>query len=419
MKRLDWFVARRYLSSARKGRFGSFSTMISILGVAVGVMALLVVIAVMTGLQRDLQAKILGSSPHVYVMGPAGDFRVGNWQQAMAEARETPGVVGAEPFTYNNVVLVRPSDIKWSKPAILQGIDPLASKVPLTQVERDIREGNLPWGPTRSGLPGVLIGYRLATEMRLFTGDTVVIATFENLEPTAFGGISPNMESFEVTGTFETGMYEYDRMNVYADLAAAQAFAGLSPDTVAGIAVNVVDPWRADEMARTIEERLGGSQAYSTRTWTSLNGALFNALKLEKLAMSVILMLIILVASFNIVSTLMMLVTEKTREIGILKSMGMTDASVLRVFMVQGLIIGLVGTSLGLVAGLGIVYVIDRFGLIDLPPEVYFLDKLPVKLDPVDVGLVVIVSLLIAFLATIYPAWRASRLVPVEAIRHD
>ncbi|MEO5509628.1 MAG: ABC transporter permease [Longimicrobiales bacterium] len=417
MKRIDWFVARRYLSSTRKGRFGSFSTLVSIGGVAVGVMALLIVVAVMTGLQRDLKSKILGSTPHIYIFEPVGEFILGDWQRVLNVVRETPGVKAAEPFILSTVGIVSANRPTYGQPASLQGIDPMSSKDPLTDIERQIRLGAVPWGPTKSGLPGVLVGSRLAVRMQVFSGDTIVVMSIENMKISAISGLTPNMQQFEVTGTFDSGMYEYDNMNIYGDLREVQSYLGMSPDTVSGIAVNVEDEQRADDYAATLRARLDHKD--TTQTWLDLNRSLFDALKLEKLAMEVILSLIILVASFNIVSTLMMLVTEKTREIGILKSMGMTDGSVLRIFITQGLIIGVIGTALGMLGGLGIMYVIKHFNLISLPADVYFIDRLPLRLETFDGVMIVVVSLLIALLSTIYPAWKASKLVPVDAIRHD
>lgn len=419
MRRVDWFVARRYLSSTKKGRFLSFSTIISIGGVAVGVMALLIVVAVMTGLQRDLQKKILGSTPHIYVFDPSAGMalRLGDWKGTLKTVNEIPGVVSAEPFILSAVMIARAGQPTYVQPAALQGIEPMSAKVPLTELEQKIRDGTYPWGPTKSGLPGVLVGYRLAARMGLFAGDTIAVLSVENTRVNVMTGYpDPRIRQFEVTGTFDSGMFEYDNTNMYAALADVQSYLDMAADTVSGIGVNVVDPWTADIAAATLREKLGNR---TTQTWLDMNSSLFGALKLEKLAMAVILLLIIIVASFNIVSTLMMLVKEKTREIGILKSMGMTDGSVLRIFITQGLVIGLTGTMIGLFGGLTAMYVITHFELVKLPADVYFIDHLPLALDVFDGALIIIVSLLIAFIATINPAWKASKLVPVDAIRHD
>ncbi|MBI4409795.1 MAG: FtsX-like permease family protein, partial [Gemmatimonadetes bacterium] len=271
-------------------------------------------------------------------------------------------------------------------------------------------------GPTQTGLPGVLVGRRLADKLGLLPGDKITVGSFENIKRGPLGDIVPVLREFEVTGLFNTGMYEYDSQNLYAPLPAVQELLDLK-DEVGGIAVNVRDAWDADRVAAALDSLLGFP--YWTSDWMTLNRSLFSALKLEKLAMALILLLIVVVAAFNIISTLIMVVTDKTREIGILKSMGMTDGGVLRVFMLQGLTIGLIGTALGLPAGLLLVWLQDRYQFIKLAPDVYFVDALPVALDPLDVGLIALASIVIAFAATIYPARQASRLMPVEAIRHE
>jgi len=417
VKRLDWFVARRYLASRRKARFLSMITLIAVGGVAVGVMALMIVIAVMTGLSRDLQAKILGSTPHIYVFQQSFGFRLGGWQNVLERVRATAGVVAAEPFMLSNVAVTVPSTGgKYAQPGILYGIDPANSPTPLTELEAQIRAGRYRLGRVASGLPSILVGYRLADRLGLVAGDTLVIGTLENIEATTLG-FMPRLMEYEVTGVFATGMYEYDDKNLYASLDAVQELLGVPSDTVSGLAVNVADAWRVDEVRARLSEAL--PYPYYVQDWTQINGSLFSALRLEKLAMAVILSLIILVAAFNIVSTLIMVVRDKTREIGILKSMGMTDELVLRIFVLQGLTIGVIGTFLGSVGGLVLIWVIDRYELIKLPGDVYFIETLPLKLDLADGVMIVGLSLLIALLATIYPARQAARLVPVDAIRHE
>jgi lipoprotein-releasing system permease protein len=417
VRSLSWFVARRYLASRRKGRFLSLITIIAVGGIAVGVMALMVVIAVMTGLQRDLQAKILGTTPHIYVFQQNMGFRLGNWEQVLASVRQVDGVVAAEPFMQTNVaVTLQESGGAYAEAGILYGIDPHASQQPLTDIERQIRDGELSMAPTAAGLPGLIMGARLAEKLGVFIGDTVVIATLENIHQTPTG-FMPALRQFAVTGTFRTGMYEYDLSHMYGELAEVQSFLDLPPDTVSGIAVNIADPWQAEQVASRVRDVI--EFPYYTWSWMALNGSLFSALKLEKLAMAVILSLIVLVAAFNIVSTLIMVVRDKTREIGILKSMGMTDETVLRIFVLQGVAIGVIGTVLGAAGGLLLITLQNRYQLVKLSGEVYFIEQLPAALDWIDVLLITGISLLIAFGATIYPARQAARLVPVDAIRHE
>jgi lipoprotein-releasing system permease protein len=417
VRSLQWYIARRYLGSRKKGRFLSLITLIAVGGVALGVTALITVIAVMTGLQQDLQAKILGSNPHIYVFDMGSNLRLGDWRRVLPRVTAIEGVVGASPYVNTQIVAMRHGST-FPQPGLLYGIDPTISDVPLTQIEQELRDGTLSFGPTASGLPGALIGRGLAQRLNVLPGDTILVAAFENLKTDPMTGYPiPVPHPFEVVNTFRTGMYEYDNANLYVSLVSAQELLDLPPDTVTGLFVNVRDSWRATEISNQIFLELG--QRYFIDNWVNLNTSLFSALKLEKLAMAVILFMIVLVAAFNIVSTLIMVVADKTREIGILKSMGLTRRAVLRVFMLMGLTIGLIGTTLGVVGGLSLVFVLDHFELIKLPGDVYFIDTLPLALEPRDFVVIVLASTVIAFVATIYPAMQAAKLLPVEAIRHD
>ena len=416
MPRLDWYIARRYLASRRKGRFLSLITLIAVGGVLLGVTALVTVIAVMTGLQRDLQAKILGTNPHIYVFQQGQGFRLGKWRPVFERVRRMPEVRSAEPFIMTQVG-VNPNGVQYAKAGTLYGIEPGAAALPMTSIEAELRSGKLSLAPTRTGLPPVLVGRRLADNLGLLPGDTVRVVTLERIRQDAFGGFMPVVRPFEVTGLFTTGMYEYDSQNLYATIGAVQDLLGVGTDTISGVAVNITDPWSARTVGDSISRRLGFP--YWTTDWMSLNQSLFSALKLEKMAMGVILFLIVLVAAFNIITQLIMVVTDKTKEIGILKSMGMTDRVVLRIFMLQGLTIGLIGTVLGAAGGAGLVWLLGKYHFISLPGDVYFIDTLPVALDPFDFVLIVVASIVVAFAATIYPARQASKLLPVEATRHD
>jgi lipoprotein-releasing system permease protein len=414
VRRLEWYIARRYLASRRKGTFLSLITWIAVGGIFLGVTALITVIAVMTGLQRDLQAKILGSTPHVYVFEHGEGLRLTRWREALEQVRAQPGVVAAEPFIMTQVAITRGGD--YAQAGTLYGIAPSEEGPPLTTIEEQLRRGELALGPTQSGRPGLLVGRHLADKLGLLPGDVVTVGSFENIKRGPLGDIVPAMAQYEVTGTFRTGMHEYDSQNLYAPMASVQELLELD-DRVGGLAVNVTSAWDANAVGRAIEAQLG--YPYYTMDWTTLNHSLFSALKLEKIAMAVILFLIVIVAAFNIISTLIMVVTDKTREIGILKSMGMTDRGVLRVFMLQGLTIGVIGTILGTLGGIGLVELLDRYQFIEIPGDVYFIDTLPVALDAADLLMIVLLSVAVAFAATIYPARQASRLQPVEAIRHD
>lgn len=415
--RLSWFVAYRYLSARKQGRFLSFITWVALGGITVGVTALIVVLGVMNGMQEDLQEKILGSSPHVMVLERGPALRMNDWRTVADSIRTVPEVEAVSPFALSSVVVVRGED--YVQPADLYGIslegNPDES---VTRMEEEILQGIHALEETKSGLPPVVLGVRLADRMAVFPGDSLLIFSLENFGMDPMGGYRPAVRQFEVTGTFETGMYDYDLNNMYAPLGWVQGILGIQrEDQISGLGVRISDPWRATEVSAEIQNRLGGT--YFAQSWTTTNQSLFSALQLEKLAMGVILSLIVMVAAFNIVSTLVMVVVDRTSEIGILKSMGMSDGQILRIFVLQGLAIGTLGTALGTGLGLFLSWTLHRFEIIKIPPDVYFIDRLPVSVHVEDVAFIVVVSIVISFVATIYPALQASRLQPVEAIRHE
>ncbi len=414
-RRLEWFLARRYLSGGRGRGFLSLITLIAIGGVTVGVMALIVVIGVMTGLQNDLREKILGASPHGMVLEIGSAFRMDAWRQVLERVRASEGVTEATPFIYTGVLMN--AGESYSEEAVLRGLESDSAALAVTGIDDYLTAGRMPFGPTESGHPGIVVGQGLARRLGLYEGKpvTLIAAGGESLEITPTG-FQPQMRRFEVTGIFHTGLFQYDTKFTYVSLEAAQDLLRLG-DGVTGVEFDVEDPWRADLVAERVAATLG--YPYTVEDWQEQNASLFSALKLEKLAMTVILLLIVLVASFNIVSTLVMVVADKTREIGILRSMGLTGRSVMRLFMYQGVVIGLVGTAIGLGLGSGAAWALDRFEFIQLPADVYFVDSLPVQLDPLDILSIIGASLLISFLATLYPARQAARLTPVEAIRHE
>jgi lipoprotein-releasing system permease protein len=411
--KLEWYIARRYLASRRGARFLSLITLIAIGGVFVGVMALIVVTSVMTGLQRDLREKILGTNPHIWLTTNSGALRMENWEEVVARVRAEPNVTAAAPFVHTEVGMRNPLHAEF---AVLRGIDPAAPGEPITDVVREIRAGRFDLDATASGFPPLLIGQGLAERFGLLPGDVVDVISLMGAQVSPVGGLLPRFRKFEVAGVFQTGMYEYDNKFMYTDLPTAQEINELGT-AVTGLEIRVPDPMRANEVGLQIQRSLGFP--YRAQDWQVMNASLFSALQLEKIAMAVILLLIVIVAAFNIISTLVMVVTDKTREIGILKSMGLTSRQVMRVFILQGVVIGAVGAMLGLVSGLFLVWLLDRYQFITIPGDIYFIERLPVAVDVADISLIFGLSVVISLIATLYPAWQAARLMPVEAIRHD
>ena len=416
MSRLNWFIARHYLKAGRGRALLSLITWIALGGITLGVGALITVVSVMSGMQGELRSKILESTPHLYVLEYSTSLRLQDYQRVVDSIQGMEGIVGAAPFAMSNVNIVLEGG-DYSQPAYLFGIDIDTAGVAATDMERQIIDGSLNLKRPTSGLPPLLMGSVLADRMGLFPGDSVVVLSLENLKQDMFGGFQPTLRQFEITGTFTTGMFEYDLSNVYTTLADAQELIGIEPQNASGIGVRTVDPDRATEIQAELEERLG--YPYTVDSWITRNRALFSALQLEKIALGIIVFLIVLVAAFNIVSTLVMVVADRTKEIGILRTMGMTQKGILRVFIIQGVWIGVIGTTVGTVLGVGVSWALDRFHLIRIPGDVYFVEYLPATLDPLDISLIVIASIAVSFAATIYPALQASRLEPVDAIRHE
>ncbi|MEJ2482700.1 MAG: lipoprotein-releasing ABC transporter permease subunit [Gemmatimonadota bacterium] len=411
---LHRYIARRYLSSRRGRGFLNLITWIAIGGVSVGVMALIVVIAVMSGLQTDLREKILGANSHGMVLELGETVRMESWSSVLERVRSDEDVVAAAPFIYTEVGLNVPGG-SYSEGAVLRGILDDSTALEVTEIDEHLVSGSMPFGETESGRPGIVLGASLADRLGLFPGRQVTLVSFQGAELTPTG-IQPQMRLFEVTGLFETGLYQYDTKFAYVDLSAAQTLLRMGT-AVTGVEFNVRDPWNSGEVADRLEAELGFP--YRVDDWQNQNASLFSALKLEKFAMGVILLLIVLVASFNIVSTLIMVVTDKIREIGILRAMGLTEKDVTRIFVVQGVVIGLIGTAVGTVFGLILSWLLYKYKFISLPGDVYFVDRLPVDVQPLDVLTIVGASLVISFLATLYPARRAAEYTPVEAIRHE
>lgn len=405
----ELFLALRYLVARRKQAFLSLISVISTVGVAVGVMALIIALALMTGLQGELRDRIVGASPHIYV------WQVGEGLTDVAtdmrRLKQVPHVIGASPIVLGKALVTAGEQQAF---ITVKGIDP-ATEGEVTDVSDRMRSGTLGALATRpeASLAGIAIGQVLADQLRVRVGDTVTVMTPEG--PLSPFGPTMGSRRLEITGIYSLGLFEFDAAYGFVDLATAQRLlARERPDF---IEVRVDDMYAAPEVARDITSRLGAT--YITQDWAQMNQSLFSALWLEKVAISITIGLIVMVAALNIVASLVLLVMEKSRDIAILKTMGAAAGSITAIFMLQGLIIGAIGTLVGALAGLGVTTVLDRYKLIRVPMDVYQVAYVPFKVQPDDFVLVVLAALAICFLATIYPSRQASRLDPAQALRYQ
>lgn len=414
--RLERRLALRYMKSRRASRLASLTTVIAIGGVAVGVMALIVVLGVMNGLVNEVRERILVGTPHLRVLTYGAGIRVDDWRTALPVVRDDPDVVAAAPQVLTESVISTGAD--YAEGVMVQGIEPDTGGVtPVTSLRDAVTDGDLTLRTSLDDVDGaVLLGTRLAGRLGAYPGDVVTLVSPNPQVSPVTGYPTARYWRFEVTGLFDTGMFQYDNKLVLIARPIAQEFAGLG-EAVSAIEVRVNDPWKAQAIGDRLAERLG--YPYRALDWQSQNAALFSALKLEKLAMGLIIFFIMIVAGFNIVGTLTMIVAEKTREIGILQAMGLTARGIGRVFLTQGAIIGMVGVGLGTVGGLLVAAAVDRWRWIRIDPSIYLIDHLPIRIEPLDVLIVVTASFLLAILATLYPSRSATRLSPVDAIRYE
>lgn len=413
--RFAWFLAARFLASRKRGKLLSFITWIALGGVTVGVTALIVVIGVMTGMQNELREKILGSQPHLTIRQAGMSLRLEDRERVAETVEGVDGVVAASAVGFTRVGL-QAND--FTDVLDLYGVDLDDRGVAITPMQDSLRAGPISVAGASDGPTPVVLGTGMAVRMNLLEGDTVTVIALENLKFAPNGEPVFLTEDWVVAGIFSTGMYDFDLRQGYTALEDVQRLLELDDEVTSFMGARVDDAWRADVLADSVQAALGG-WPYVVTSWTEDNRQLFSALKLEKLAMALILSLIVIVAALNIVGTLVMVVVNRTREIGILKAMGLTRKDTLRAFMFQGIWIGVVGTLAGTALGLALAVLIGRYGLIPIPPEVYFVDRLPVELSPWDLAWIGGGSFLISILATIYPARQAAALEPVEAIRHD
>jgi lipoprotein-releasing system permease protein len=425
----ELFVSIRHLSAKKSQKFISLNTWISIGGVGLGVMALIVVIAVMSGFSKDLRDKILGTNSHV-VVSNMDRAMVENYNDILKKILSVEGVTAAAPFIMNQVMLINGDRVSG---VVVRGVDPDREGV-VSDLGKNMISGTLLDLNVKSNhfkniknrgvkkRAGIILGKELSRRMGVGVGDILsMVSPVSRVTPV---GLIPRMKLFKVVGVFESGMYEYDANLSFILLKSAQKFFSMK-NGVSGIEIRVADIEQAGNIASIIQKELGFP--YLVRDWMRMNRNLFSALKLEKIVMFIILILIIFVAAFNIVSTLFMLVMEKAKEIAILKSMGASCGSIMKIYSYQGLVIGLVGTFLGCAAGFVIVpnlneivgFVEVVFGIEAFPSDVYYLDSLPSKIQYMDSLLIIIFSVVICLAASLYPAWRASKLDLVDGLRYE
>ena len=401
-------VALRYLLAKRRQVFISVISLVSTLGVTVGVAALVISMALMTGLQGELQDKILGSSAHVFVFKPTTG--IDDYHAEVAKIRAVPGVIGAAPAVMGKAMITG-LNIDF---VAVKGVDPQLepSVTDLTGTLTDGRLSDLV-PASEDDLPGIVLGKDLAGRVGAMVGDTITLTTPEgSLTPM---GVMPRQRRFKLVGTFRLGLYDVDSTTGLVALEPGMRLAGV--DKVDHIEVKIADIYNAPQLADRMAADFGPD--YVTQDWTDINQQLYSALMLEKIGMGIGIGLIVMVAALNIIASLILLVMEKTRDIAILKTMGASKRSIMLVFLLQGTIIGVIGTALGALAGTAIATIADRYRLISIPSDVYQVSYLPFKVLPGDLVSVIIGAVVVCFVATLYPSRQAAKLDPAQALRYE
>jgi len=406
----EFLIALRYIFALRKQSFIAVISLFAVCGVALGVAALIVVIGVMNGFTTDLRDKILGVNAHVIVNAFTGGIHE---HKALADiCREVPGVTGVTPFVYSEVMLSASGGVKG---VVLRGIETSTADQVLS-LTRDMVSGSVNDLEEMDGFPGVVIGAEMSKRLGLEVGSTVNLLSPTGTQSSV--GFTPKVRVFRVAGIFRTGMYEYDATLGYVTIDAARNLLGFKEDVVSGLEVRLADVYKAAQVSDALRAKLHNFPVY-VRNWQEMNANLFAALELEKTAMFIILAMIVLVGSFSIVTMLVMLVMQKTKDIAVLMSLGADEGMIRRIFMYQGSFIGAVGTALGYGIGIPVALLLKKYQFIKLPSDVYPVDYLPVRLELLDMSLIGLAALALCFLSTLYPARRAAALKPSDALRYE
>ncbi len=405
---LELFLSLRYLKAKRKQAFISIISVISILGVMVGVMSLIVVLSVMNGFRSELMSRSLGIMPHIWVNSDEGSFT--DYDRIIYSLKSVKGVKEISPAIYKEVIL----HSSYSAGVLLRGVEP-ESITAIIGINKMMQIGDISsLKGSGEDLPGVIIGSELAKNLKVGYGDIVkLMSPSGRLTPL---GRTPKKQNFRVTGVFSSGLMEYDQRLIFIAFDEAQRLFGME-GKANYLEIKVENTEQSDIAARKIKELLG--KGYTVIDWKEFNRSLLGALKLEKTAMFIIQIMIVMVGALNIISVLVMTVLEKAKDIAILRTMGTTKKSIMSIFMIQGLIVGITGTLAGVISGLGICFLISKYIFIEIPSDVYPVSTLPVLVDYADVAVVTISGFLLSFLTTIYPSWHASRLNPVETLRYE